>query len=186
MTYPLPTTRAELAKLVEIPTPPFKRDAGCVYLHRASQKWLRKPIRRIDPLEADEQRRVHNAYDATKKFKERMQRVEADVRLSAAQVHNAAASAVASLTTLFELGRKVIDGQLQAHLNGEEWKGERISASAARDCFRMVTQAVKGFGLKTDQAPAAQDVIMREAAEAIKATQDAIALAPGIDGEKEH
>lgn len=187
MTYPLPTSRKELAKLVEIPTPPFKKDCGCVYLHRASQLWLRKPIRRkIKPIDAEEQRRVHNAYSVSEHFKRRMKKVESEARLSAEQVHRAAAVAVASLTTLFELGRQVIDGQLQAHLSGEEWKGEKISASAARECFRMVTQAVKGFGLKTDQVPAAQETIMREAAEAIKATQEAIALAPRTEDEREH
>ena len=91
---------------------------------------------------------------------------------------------IASLTDLFSLARKGIDGQMRAHLDGKEWMGEKINARAFRECFRMVTQTVKGLGLPSEERTRAKSAIMDEVAEALKDTQETVALAPGGDDEE--
>jgi hypothetical protein len=183
--YQLPTRRSELQKLVSIPIPMYKRDAGTIYLRRALTSWKSrmavKPVQK--KLTEEMQRRLAQAQNSKEAFQWRLTEYANDARLLVAQVHQEAEKAIASLTDLFALGREGLAGQMRAHLDGAEWQGERINASAFRNCFRMVTQAVKGLGLPSDQRVRAQAVIMEEAAEAIKATQDAVALAPGSPDE---
>ena len=56
--------------------------------------------------------------------------------------HTKAVNAIANLNDLFALGRRGIDGQMQAHLAGETWMGEEINARAFRELFRMVITGV--------------------------------------------
>ena len=89
----------------------------------------------------------------------------------------------------------------KAHLDGGVWphhedckpgecskkcKGEAVNGSAFRQCFRMVTQAVKGLGMPSDQKKPAEQAIVEEVAAALKATRETVALAPGSDEETEH
>lgn len=184
--YPLPTSNEELNKVAAIAVSPRRRDGGSIYIRRAQKRWRDRMSRpnRLSALDIEEQRILHNADTSNAKFKQRMREYVEEAKTAVQQVHQEASTAVASLTKLFELGRRTLEGQLNAHLNDEEWHGEKITAGAARQCFRMVSQAVKGLGLPSDQRQSAHAATMQEVAEAIKATQDVVTLAPGSGEEK--
>ena len=166
--YPLPTYINELLSLCTIPFKPQKMDPGCIYLRRCRKEAkirLRAKAgsaRNIEAAEAE--------VDALKKdFKKQIDKITTEVRTTADR-------AIASLDQLFALGREGLEGQMRAHLKGEEWKGEGIDAEAFRQCFRMVSQAVKGLGLPSSEAPRARDAIMQEVAASLRATQEAEAM----------
>ena len=76
---------------------------------------------------------------------------------------------------------------MRAYNDGEEIHGEKIDASGFRECFRIVTQAVKGLGLPSDQKKPAQQAILEQAAAAIKSTQETVSLATNPkEGEVKH
>lgn len=188
--YPLPSSREELQKLAAIPVPAQKRDSGCIYLKRATKEWKRRQGRAIS-ANLDIAYREHEVRAAHRGFRENIKEIKANLREVVDTVRQEAAAASASLTDLFALGRKGLEGQMQAHLDGGTWQGEKISASAFRQCFQMVTQAVKGLGLPDPAKKDAQGAILEQAAAAMKATQEAIALAPGArdsddDSETKH
>ena len=81
---------------------------------------------------------------------------------------------MAGLNDLFALGREGIERQMKAYLAGAEYQGEKIDGEAFRSCFRMVTQAVKGLGLPSDQRDKARDAVMEEVAKSVEATRSAI------------
>ena len=184
-TYPLPSRRLELQKLASIYIPPNKKDCGCVYIRRAIKKWKERQGRATSALHdmgrrANAiQRSQYNYTQVISKFREEARKAVDDVRLEAEQ-------AIASLNDLFSLGREGIDKQMRAHLAGEKWQGEKINARAFRECFRIVTQAVKGLGLPSDQKETAAEAIMEEVAASLRATREAIAFAPGTEPETEH
>ena len=77
---------------------------------------------------------------------------------------------------LFSLGREGLELQMRAYLDNKEVNGEIIKARAFRECFRIVTAAVKGLGLPSDQKRPATDAIYEEVAAALEATQETVAL----------
>ncbi len=181
-TYPLPARRRELHKLIGIYFPPNekKRDAGCIYLRRAHKKYKTLRQRSVSAVKDAEQRQWQ-VTKATEHFKEKMKALRSDAKMAIEEVREEAAKQIANLGDLFALGRQGLDGQMKAHLNNEEWQGEKIDAGAFRSCFRMVTQAVKGLGLPSDQRKPASDAVMQELADAIRSTQETLALAQATE-----
>lgn len=183
--YPLPSGREELKKLASIDFPRNKLDVGCSYLRRCRKAWAKDfgpnepKSRKVDRLEDGMSKREAQ-------FRVEVHRIRTQMRAAVSEVKREAEQAVASLHDLFALGRQGLEGQMKAHLAGTEWQGEGISASAFRDCFRMVTQAVKGLGVPTGQEKDAEDTVYEQVAEGLKATQEVVALAPGTKPEVEH
>lgn len=178
--YPLPSRRLELQKLVAIYLPPRKKDCGCLYIKRAIKEWKSRQQRAGSVL-TDFARRETSIKRKEENFDQFVKGMRQQTRDAIDDVRKEAALAVASLHDLFALGRQGINAQMKAHLEGQEWQGEIIKARDFRECFRIVTQAVKGLGLPTDQKTAATDAIIEEVAASIKATQETVSMAPGTD-----
>ena len=183
MLYPLPGDRTEIQKLVAIPIPKRKKDCGTLYLRRALKEWRKRQEHRQSAA-LGAARAETQIINAKKEFTALTKELRAEARAAVDEVRQEAQKAVANLSDLFSLGREGIEGQMKAHIAGTEWKGEPIDARAFRECFRMVSQAVKGLGLPSDQRDKARDVVMEEFAASLKDTQEVVAMAPGSDGEK--
>jgi hypothetical protein len=190
--YPLPTKMVDLQRLVAIPVPDMNSgpandgdSATKIYLERASLN-LRVRRRRRDSAYLDLTRRQQSITEMQSRVKAQMNVLKEEAKQAVEGVKAQAQEAIASLNDLFALGRQCIDGQMRAHLNGAEWKGEYINASAARACFRMVSMAVKGLGLPSEQRQTATRAVMDQIAESIKATQDALTSGPGDEDETAH
>ena len=182
--YPLPCRRAELQKLIAIPIPEDKTDSGCQYLRRAMKLWRSRQERR--------QSAIHDAGRAAEKvqsqlghFEDLTKKLRAEARAAVDEVKQEAQKAVAGLNDLFALGREGIEAQMKAYLAGAEYQGERIDGEAFRSCFRMVTQAVKGLGLPTEQRDKARDAVLEEVAKSVEATRSALS-GETEDKETEH
>ena len=182
--YPLPSIRLELQKVAIIPTlTARKTDSGCIYIRRCVRA-LQKKLRASNSAIIDVGRRREAAEHATRDYKKALEAFKAEAHEAVEGVRRQAEQAIASLNDLFSLGRKGIEAQMRAHLDGNEWQGEKIDARAFRECFRMVSQAVKSLGLPSDQRDAAREAVIDEVSAALKATQEAIAMAPGGDETK--
>ena len=182
-TYPLPSARTELQKLVAIPISP-NVNSGNIYLQRALSAFKRKQARRTSAVNDIAFRSQKIAVDSSR-LKAQMNELRAEAQSAVDGVKAQAEQAIASLSDLFALGRRGLESQMQAHLSGSQWQGEAISAAAFRDCFRMVTQAVKGLGLPSEQRGKAAEAIMQEVADSLEATREAVAMA-SPDCETEH
>jgi len=184
--YPLPTGVGQLQRLVNVPFDPGKTDSGVIYLGRAARRWQALRQRKISTV-IDTDRSLHEVQVTHVELKNTIKDLTDEARAAVDQVKAEADKQIANLSDLFSLGRKGIEGQMRAHLDGETWKGEDISAKDFRECFRMVSQAVKGLGLPSEQRDKAREAVMEEAAAAAKSTFEALALAPGgKDPEVEH
>lgn len=186
--YPLPSSIAELQELSTITIPAHKQDAGCVYLRRVAVAYKKRIWKRSSAV-VDVNRQQNKAAEMNENFQACLRNLKAEARQAVAKVVEETETAIASLNDLFALGRKGIDGQMRAHLDGKKWQGEKISASAFRNCFRMVTQAVKGLGLPSGERAKAAEAVHAELAASLRATQEAVAMAPGGDagkGDTEH
>ena len=182
-TYPLPSRRLELQKLVAIYIPKNKRDSGCVYLRRALDKWKEQQARASSAL-LDMGRREERIKESHYNYQQFIRKCKEDARKAVDEVREETGQAIANLNDLFDLSRKGINEQMKAHLEGRKWQGEKINARAFRECFRMVTQAVKGLGLPSDQRAKADEAIMEEVAASLKDTREAVAFGRGGDGEE--
>lgn len=174
--YPLPTNLDELQRITAIPIS-TKKDCGSAYVRRAIRTF-RQRARGISKLPADSVRFGQRLESIRQNYHQSLRDMKKEAQAAMDEVKQKAQEAVASLTDLFALGRKGIEGQMQSHLEHREWQGEIISAAAFRDCFRMVTQAVKGLGLPSEQRVEATQAIMDEVAAAVEGTRSAVALAP--------
>lgn len=184
--YPLPTKTEELQKLVILPIKPGKKDSGTLYLKRAQREYRRR-------LAGKHARIAEASYEGDRLAKMRQHLhdqivgIRKEARDAVDGIKEEAEKAVASMHELFALGRKGIDGQMRAHLEGSRWKGEGIDAKAFRECFRLVTQTVKGLGLpERDEAKKAREAILEEAEASIRSVQEAVALSEMEDDGKEH
>ena len=184
-TYLLPTSRTELTLIANIYHPDRKNDSGCQYIRRAQRK-LRELSRVKQSAILDLDHRHEKIRTSHKRYDKAVLKNKSEMRASVEAVKKVAEEAIASLTDLFALGRKIIDGQLKAHYANKEWKGEMISARAARESFRMIIQGVKGLGLPSDQRQAAKESVNEELAAALEDTEDALSLAPSGKKETEH
>ena len=183
--YPMLSRRDELQELASVYVPTAKLDSGCIYLRRAMGR-LKKKERLIQSAHLDAAARYNQVRKAQSDLKKVMSEVKADAREEVEKVRKEATIAIASLSQLFDLGRDGIEKQMKAHLENQKFNGEKIDARAFRECFRMVTQAVKGLGLPSDQRASAEDAVNSEVAAAVRATQEALAMAPGKDDGVEH
>ena len=183
--YPLPSKIEELAELAMIPVPSYKRNAGAAYLSRVQEAYKGR-LKRRQSLEIDVVRRSANLARHEKNFQTAASEQRERLREVVEGVRAEAAKAVAGLNDLFALGREGIEGQMRAHLKGDPWKGEIITGSAFRECFRMVTQAVKGLGLPSEQRDRAAEAVLEQVAESMKSTQEAVGLAAPPAGEQPH
>jgi len=182
--YPLPCRRAELQRLIAIPIPEDKTDSGCQYLRRAMKLWRSRQERRQSA--AYDISRSADKFDArVRQFGTQAKEMRAECRAAVDEVRREAQKAVAGLNDLFALGREGIERQMKAYLAGAEYQGEKIDGEAFRSCFRMVTQAVKGLGLPSDQRDKARDVVMEEVAKSVEATRSALS-GETEDKETEH
>ena len=190
--YPLPSKPKELQRLTTVfipvnsPGSRLHEDSGITYLKRASDAWRKRlSNRRSALLDADANREKIkqeqvNFHDAVKVQKKNLRDAVKDVRVEAKK-------SIASLHSLFNLSRKVIEGQLKAHLAGKTWKDEKITATAGRQLATIVMGGVKSFGLQTDQKDSAKEAIaLEEAAANIKASRETVELGPATNDETEH
>ena len=182
--YKLPSAKPALQELATIPIPSKKMDSGCIYLRRAvkeaQRRWMNKEPTSV-AIERQEKRIQEKANTVHRQTKVLLQ----DVRKAVNNVKEEAERCGDSLKDLFSVVREIALGQLKAHLAGEKWHGEKISSAAARQWFSIVSSAVKGLGMPSDQKTAAHEAIIEEAAQAIRDTQDAVSRAPGSDDETE-
>lgn len=185
-TYPLPTNLPDIQKLSTVAIRPGGRDCGSIYLRRVYSE-MRKRNRRRQSAVLDVARAGHKLVAAQQKFKQEVQEMKTDAQAAVESVRKAAEEGIASLNDLFSLGKKGLEAQMRAHLGDQEHNGEKINAKAFRECFQMVTQAVKGLGIPSDDRQKAAEVVETEAAQAIKGMQDALSMAPGSENpETEH
>lgn len=187
LNYPLPTRRDELQILASIycPTKNQKNDAGCIYLRRAMDKLKRKE-QIIQSAHLDVKARHERVKCEQSVFKKSLRDMKEEAEKALEEVKQKAEVAIASMHELFELGRKGIEAQMKAHIDNGLVHGEKIDAKAFRECFKMVSATVKGLGLPTDQKKPAADAVNREVAASLKATQEALSLAPGKEDVVEH
>lgn len=183
LTYPLPTARSELQELAAIDIPLRKEDSGCRYLRRALKEWKGRQLKRHSAV-LDTGRREAQVKKSHQNYLHRMKELRVQANKAVDEVRKEAERAVANLRDLFALGREGLDGQMKAHLEGVEWKEEKISAAAFRECFRMVTMAVKGLGLPSEQRDKAKEAVLEEVAASLRDTQETVALGPGTDPEE--
>jgi len=182
-TYPLPSRREDLQALAGIVVHGPGRDGGVIYLKRAFAKWRERQAAAPRAL-ASVERLQDNVKHKSQRYTKALETMRTEAEQAVERVKQRANEAIASLTDLFALGRKGIEGQMRAHLDGAEWQGEVVNGRAFRECFRMVTQAVKGLGLPSDQRQEATKAIIEEIAASLEDTQDAVALAPGSPDEQ--
>jgi len=177
--YPLPTRKDELFKLSMIPIPdiPAERDSGHIYAKRAAAEWKKRQWKTQSAV-VDVGRRKHAIKELHNRYKRDLKELRAEANEAVNDVRLAAAREIANLNDLFALGREGIDKQMRAHLDDRELNGEKITARAFRECFRIVTQAVKGLGLPSEQRSKAADAVIEELAASLKSTQETVALAP--------
>lgn len=169
-TYPLPGKPAELRRLACIPVPPGKTDSGCIYLRRCFNLWRQKAAKKGSLLN-DLGRTAEKLQKDRKRVELEMEKLKQAAESAVEDVKARAAESVATLTDLFALGRKGLREQMESYLAGKELRGEEISHAAFRDCFRMVTQAVKGLGLPDGERKNAAESIVEQAAAALRATR---------------
>jgi len=184
-TYPLPSRISELRKLVIIPVPPFRKDAGSEYMRRAAARYKELLSRKQSAL-LDIGARAEQARLAQKSFDKSLESMQAEAKSAVDGVRTEINRAIASLSDLFRLGREGLEGQMKAHLANEPWKGEVIDADAFRQCFRMVSQTVKALGVPTEQSDKAKEAIIEEAAKALQETREALAMSPNAIPETKH
>jgi hypothetical protein len=183
--YPLPTAPGELQRLIQVPIPPGnKQDAGALYLRRALKAWKSRASRSTSAL-VDTARRADRIEHAQENLKKTMDNARKQAWAAVASVQEEAKKAAASLNDLFVLGKRGLEGQMRAHLDGRDWQGAPIDAKAFRDCFRLVSQAVKGLGLPAEDRPQAKDAWMEELAASLKSTEEALALQKEPEGDPE-
>lgn len=183
--YPLPTDIKELEKIATIPIKAKGRDCGCVYIKRAHRAWLER-MEGTRNTALNIERAEHEAETAKKALDRQLAKLERKAAEAVQRVNDRAEAAIASLDALYDLGKQGMEGQMRAHLDGAEWQGEKIDAEAFRQCFRMVSQAVKGLGLPSKDRPRAREAILEEAAASLKATSEALALQVAGEKETEH
>ena len=156
-----------------------------IYLNRAIVAVKGRRMRRQSAV-LDMGRRQRTIIEMQSTLKSRMKAAQVEAALAVEDVRQRAVEAIAGLDELFALGRRGLDGQMRAHLDNQQWQGEFITAQAFRQCFRMVSMAVKGLGLPSEQRQVATKAVMDQVAESIKATQDAITSGPGDEDETAH
>ena len=185
-TYPLPTRIEQLQKIVAIPIAGSNLDSGDIYIQRAIDN-LRARLKRRHSQLLDLNLRSTKIDEAHHNFRRDIKLIRERAHAEVERIKLETDKAVASLKDLFALGRQGLEGQMKAHLEDGEWQGEKISAHAFRECFRLVSQAVKGLGIPSDQKTKAREAVLEEAAAALKDTQEALSMAPGSQGpEMEH
>lgn len=180
LTYPLPTQLEGLEAVVKVIIPVGKNDAGCRYVRRAI-KALTAIRQRKQSILLDAGRKEQAAINRMHDFRNRLTTYEQESKRAMREFKEEIRGSIASLNDLFVLGRQGLEGQMRAHLTDQEWKGEKISSKQFRECFRLVSQAVKGLGVPSDEREAARDTIVEQAAEELRATQEAVALASTPD-----
>ena len=189
--YPLPESVEELTRVARLPMPtatpnsPRGERASRVYLCRA-RKAVGMVLNRRERGILSTKRIQASMCETNSRFKAEIREFRQEAAKAVEEVREQAQEAIASLNDLFALGRKGLDGQMRAHMEGREWQGEPITAQAFRQCFRMVSMAVKGLGLPSEQRQSATKTVMDQIAESLKATQDAVAAGPGDEDETAH
>lgn len=180
--YPLPTGMEDLRTIANIKLGRSQRNAAAYYIRRARQAVLDAIDSNTDPMEMEE--RTHEVAMAHGRFEQKVKSARQEISRAVAEVKRTAEEASSSMNDLFELGRRGMKAQMEAHLANTEWNGEKIDARAFRECFRMVSQTVKGLGLPSQERDRATEAILDEYAASMKARDAALAMAPGSDDPK--
>lgn len=177
--YPLPNNLNELRRLAIIPPPTTRSDSGCVYLRRALEKYQAiSKSKRIGPI--DVEAKIARVEEASRNHERILADLAKDATEAVDKVKTEIEKATASLKELFDLGKRGLEGQMLAHLKGEHWQGELIDGDAFRECFRLVSQAVKGLGMpSSDDARKSREAIIEEYARALGDTREALDMSPG-------
>lgn len=181
--YPLPTSMEDLRAIANLRIGRGQRSAGAFYIRRARKMITDSIDSKTEPMEIEE--RAHEVALAHGRFKDKVKDARYDISKAVAEVKKFADEATSSMNDLFELGRRGMKAQMEAHLNNEELHGEKIDARAFRECFRMVSQTVKGLGLPSHERDKATEAILDEFAASMKARDAALAMAPGNDDSEE-
>lgn len=190
--YPLPSSFEDIHQIAIIPLRRNARDGGTVYMRRIAEEYKRRIANRQTALLDI----GHDKVRLERQFKRHKRVVDQsinEVRNVVADFKMEADKAIATLNDLLVIGRKGMEGQMIAHIKGEKWQNETIDSAAFRNCFRLITQAVKSLHVPagTEEAQA-REAIVAQAAEALRATQDAVELAdaaaipPAPDQDTEH
>lgn len=181
-TWPMPARTRELGLIAKIQVPEHKTDSGCVYIRRCRRELERRHMLaadrarelRLKAMTPEERLQVDEEYARTldKAVHDATRRINQEVD----GIREVCEKAAASLDELFELGRRGVEGQMRAHLEGDDWQEEKISAAAFRDCFKMVTGAVTKMGVPTGQEKKARDAIFHEISAAEDDLKESLAL----------
>ncbi len=186
LTYPLPSNRRDLQILSSIVIPEHKGDSGCKYLRRAVEEWKRQQRKQLSAL-LDVDHRNHQIHQAQYQYTAKLKKLTAEARKAANEVREEAKRQVASLSTLFDLTKKGLEGMIQAYLDNKEWHGEKVRNSEFLAAGRIVTQTSKAFGLPPKASDNMTQALMDEYAASVKGTKEVVALAPSDDpDEVEH
>lgn len=179
--YPVPNKFSDLMKLSAIPIAPNLRSPGVIYLKRCRKACTEFSKRRQSAL-LDLSNRRANAKTAYDNYRHDMLELREKMKQEKNKVRQVAEECIASLNDLFKLGRKGLDGMMRAHLEQKTWQGEPVTGAAFRDCFKMVSAAVKGLGAATeDQKESAREAVLEEVAKSMEDTQAALSMAPGSE-----
>lgn len=179
--YPIPNKFSDLMKLAAIPLHSNLRSPGAVYLKRCRKACTEMAKRRQNAV-LDMSNRRANAKTAYDNYRHDMLELRAKMQAEKNKVRQTAEECIASLNDLFKLGRRGLDGMMRAHLENGEWQGEKVNGAAFRDCFKMVSAAVKGLGAATgDQKTSAREAVLEEVAASLEDTKAALEMAPGTE-----
>ena len=187
--YPLPSSLQELEKLAYLPAFPGKLNSGSVYLRRAKNEYKRRLTRKSSlanevSSHAEKVKRVQENFIAKSEFlRGQMHEARDSVRIEAEKIK---AEMAASVSDLYETAKGELGKQLEAAKLGNDYHGEKITAKAVRECYRLILQTVKGLGLPSTDDDEARDTVEKELADAIRGIQETVSIAPGPDGDTEN
>lgn len=178
--YPLPSSKDDLQRVATIVIPENKMDSGVLYIKRCRDAYKKKELKNASAVN-DIAYRKHKVEEAEKRFDKRLRKLELEAKMAVQVVRDRAMEASASLKDLFALKKRGLRGMMEAHIEGKQWQGERVSQSIFLNCCGKVAQALKAFGLPSDPRDKTQEAVFEELASALRDTQEAVELAPGSD-----
>jgi hypothetical protein len=181
--YPLPSVREDLQRVAFIPILSKKLDSGSMYIKRALRRWKDNAKNRTSAI-LDAGNRAQTIATKQADLVQEIRKAKLETRNIVNEVREEAAKASASMTELFSLGRKGLDGQMKAYLGNTAYQGEMITGKDFRECYRLVSQTVKALGLPDSEKKSAQGAVLDQYAAALKSTQDAVSLAAGPEAPK--
>lgn len=187
--YPLPSSTVELERISYMPLIAGKRDSGTVYIRRIKTEYKRRIARKASlandvSCRTEKVKRVQENFIAKSAFLcGQMHEARDSVRIEAEKIK---AEMAASVSDLYETAKGELGKQLEAAKEGNTYHGEKITAKAVRECYRLILQTVKGLGLPSVDEDGARETIDKELADAIRGIQENIVVIPDCDEDVEN